>query len=83
MLHFTHVAATDGSRKEYTQLEGGEPDEVRTACGVYEGIQPEVRGDGERIEAWNKQRVGSGMWGAGLPAHWEVIDTELVAVAMY
>ena len=23
------------------------------------------------------------MWGAGLPGHWEVVDTELMAVAMY
>ena len=92
-LHMVHkyrrAAATDGS-KGTVWNERRQIYEARASYGVYEGatggdnvadaagreIQEELR---EKRARW----VGGGMWGAALPAHFEVVDAELAGALMY
>ena len=60
--HFTHVAATDGSRGAVWVPERGKW-ETRVACGVYEGAQPGERRTGESADEAAGRWVGEGMWG--------------------
>ena len=92
--HFTHTAATDGSRME---KDGNK----RVAFGVFEGVPPTPPADPTDPEEWQAQqtrrhsgeqieprdtiqeRAGKGIWGRRLPDSWEIMDAELYAIYAY
>ena len=74
--HFTHAAACDAS---LVKSAGGRR---RLAVGIYSGVPTADDKAGGRWET-EEQRVGRGLWGAGVPANWEVCDAELYAILMY
>ena len=80
--HFTHMAATDGS-KGAAWSEERERWEARASYGVFEGIQGGERQGGETALEAAARWTGEGMWGGALPGWMEVVDAELMAVLQY
>ena len=85
--HFTHAAATDGSRTT-------DDDTAKVACGYYTGVTPlahlpiaprerERRAAEGENTAEIAERLGHGLWGAALPTHWTVADAECYAIYAY
>ena len=92
--HFTHAAATDGSRKE-------QDGRTHVAYGVYEGVPPAPTPDTDDPEEQEQHqqrrdtggiyeprhtiqdRAGQGLWGHRLPDSWEIMDAELYAIYSY
>jgi hypothetical protein len=84
--HFTHAAATDGSRKDARAAES------KTAYGIWWGADArEAGGTGdtggredlaliECSEEQERHAIAEGLEGGRLPDTWEVLDAEMYAI---